>query len=137
MTQPTGLRRHQQPSLPLVQMREQHRHLHSKLLTSLVRDAHTTPTSLSPESNTLMIGRPLVESSHVAPPLPQPRSYKQYCRLHELHVADSPMDPPEETATGGFGWSDGAQSARGKADGRLTARMVARGTWGQPSGDAP
>ncbi|MGY3204627.1 hypothetical protein ACVW19_005142 [Streptomyces sp. TE5632] len=58
MPQPPGLRGHQQP-LPLVQMREQHRELHSKLVTSLVRDAHTTSTSPSPESNTLMIGKPL------------------------------------------------------------------------------
>ncbi|WP_234388622.1 hypothetical protein, partial [Streptomyces sp. AS58] len=39
---------------------------HSKLITSLVRDAHTTSTSPSPESNTLMIGRPLVATDHEA-----------------------------------------------------------------------
>ncbi|MFF6904293.1 hypothetical protein [Streptomyces hydrogenans] len=59
MAQSSGLRGHQQPPLSFVQVWEQHRELHSKLITNLVRDAHTTPTSPSSESNTLMIGRPL------------------------------------------------------------------------------
>ncbi|RPK84534.1 hypothetical protein EES46_24045 [Streptomyces sp. ADI98-10] len=65
MTQSSGLRGHQQPPLPFVQVRKQHRELHGKLITNLIRDAHTTPTSPSSESNTLMIGTPLVSRKPV------------------------------------------------------------------------
>ncbi|MFC8176311.1 hypothetical protein, partial [Streptomyces sp. NPDC057325] len=47
----------------------------SKLITSLVRDAHTTPTSPSSESNTLMIGKPLdVLTTHIEAPSPDGQS---------------------------------------------------------------
>ena len=59
MPQHSGLRSHQQPSLALVQMREQHRELHSELATSLIRDAHTTATSFETGSNTLIPCKPL------------------------------------------------------------------------------
>ncbi len=67
MPQSSGLRGHQQPPLPLVQMRGQHRELHSKLITSLVRDAHTTSTSPGPESKTLVIGKPLACAGAASP----------------------------------------------------------------------
>lgn len=57
--QAPGLCSHQQPPLPLVQMREQHRELHGELVTSLIRDAHTTPASLRAGSNTLIPCKPL------------------------------------------------------------------------------
>ncbi|MGW7469671.1 TIR domain-containing protein [Streptomyces xantholiticus] len=43
-------------------MREQHRELHSELVTSLSRDAHTTPTSLRTGSNTLIPCKPLAKA---------------------------------------------------------------------------
>lgn len=57
--QPPGLRSHQQPPLPLVQVWEQHSELRDELITSLVRNAHTTPTSLRTRSNTLIPCKPL------------------------------------------------------------------------------
>ncbi len=57
--QDPGLRGHQQPPLPFVQVREQHRKPHSKLIASHVRDAHTTPTSHGTRSNTLILCKPL------------------------------------------------------------------------------
>ena len=63
----------QQPPLPLVQMREQHRELHGELVTSLVRDAHTTPTSPRTGSNTLMICKPLEGGRFAAPHEPPSR----------------------------------------------------------------
>lgn len=58
VSQSTGLCGHQQPSLPLIQMPEQHPELHGELGTDLVRDAHTTSTSHGTGSNTLMICKP-------------------------------------------------------------------------------
>lgn len=51
--QASGLRGRQQPPLSLVQMREQHRELHSKLIASLVRDAHTTSARAHPRKQHL------------------------------------------------------------------------------------
>jgi len=64
VSQNTDLRGHQQPSLPLIQMREQHRELHGELGTDLVRDTHTTSTSHGTGSNTLMICKPLGRDRH-------------------------------------------------------------------------
>ncbi|WP_419664866.1 helicase associated domain-containing protein [Streptomyces sp. 2-1] len=42
-------------------MWEQHRELHGELVTSLIRDAHTTPTSFRTGSNTLIPCKPLAQ----------------------------------------------------------------------------
>jgi hypothetical protein len=59
MPQDPGLRGHQQPPLPLVQVREQHGKLDGELNTSLVRDTHTTTTITGTRSNTLIPCKPL------------------------------------------------------------------------------
>lgn len=64
MPQAPGLRGRQQPPLPLVQMREQHRELHSKLITSLVRNAHTTSTRPHPRKQHLDDRQTLSRSRH-------------------------------------------------------------------------
>jgi hypothetical protein len=58
MAQNPGLRGHQQPPLSFVQVRKQHHELQSELVTSLVRDAHTTTTTTGTGGNTLIPGKP-------------------------------------------------------------------------------
>jgi hypothetical protein len=54
-----GLGSHHQPSLPLVEMREQHLKLHRELVTDRLRDAHTKPTSRTTGGNSLILCEPL------------------------------------------------------------------------------
>ncbi len=60
MSQDPGLGPHQQPPLPLLQLREQHLKLHGELVTRL-GDTHTTPTSQIAGSNMLILCKPLAE----------------------------------------------------------------------------
>ncbi|MFD9053673.1 hypothetical protein, partial [Streptomyces zaomyceticus] len=66
MTQNPGFGSHQQTTLPLVKVREQHRELQAELNADLTGYAHTTPTSRTAGSNTLILGRPLglAENQH-------------------------------------------------------------------------
>lgn len=59
MPQEPGLGPHQQPSLPLVEMWEQHLELQNELVTDHFGDAHITTTSRITGSNTLILCEPL------------------------------------------------------------------------------
>jgi hypothetical protein len=58
VAQTTGLGSHQQTLLPLVQVWEQHLEFHGELIPNLLRYAHTTSTSQTTGSNTLIFCEP-------------------------------------------------------------------------------
>jgi hypothetical protein len=58
MTEHPRLGRHQQPTLPLVQMRKDHLELRRKLLPSLHHDRNTTATTGIPRSYDLFLCMP-------------------------------------------------------------------------------
>jgi hypothetical protein len=54
MAKQSGLGGHRQPSLPLIEVRQQHREPVTELGQQLLADRHTTPTSRKIENNTLI-----------------------------------------------------------------------------------
>ncbi|HWU06983.1 MAG TPA: hypothetical protein VN520_11465 [Streptomyces sp.] len=59
LAQDPGFGSHHQPPLPFVEVWEQHLELHSELTANLAGDAHTTTTSRTAGSNTLILCEPL------------------------------------------------------------------------------
>jgi hypothetical protein len=54
MAEQSGLGGHRQPSLPLIEVRQQHRKPVTQLRQQLLAERHTTPTSHKIENNTLI-----------------------------------------------------------------------------------
>jgi hypothetical protein len=61
MPQRPGLSRHQQPPLPLIQMREDHRELRRQNIRCFLITAHTTAACRIPGSYGLFLCEPLAE----------------------------------------------------------------------------
>ncbi|MFD3809184.1 hypothetical protein ACFWTC_37880 [Streptomyces sp. NPDC058619] len=59
MTKRPGLGRHQQTTLTLIQMREQHHELRRQRRRYLFRRFHTTPTTNKPGSYGLILCKPI------------------------------------------------------------------------------
>ena len=66
MAQRPGLRAHQQPPLPLIQMREDHRELRRQDLPRLLHAAHTTAACRKHGTYGLFSGKPLAYFDHAA-----------------------------------------------------------------------
>ena len=74
MSQRPRLSAHQQPTLPLIKMREDHLKLRRKHLPGFVHDAHTTATSQPPRSYGLFLCNPLASAYIIVPSVFEARS---------------------------------------------------------------